>query len=252
MNKRPLIPSSACRLGRLGLRTYLGQPHRKVILRRHSISLFHQVSGGTKNKKPQEQPSSSLGCGRGSPCPVMAPGSLTTDGYDLLTTQLLVFWGNRLWRLWDLWGNFPALGFVYSRPLNFLYSNYVLRTTSFYTTSQTPPLRFGELETLRNGWSQFSFLQLSFLHLTCIFPEYFPWQKLTTTRPLIPLLSCSVFLQDIPCSKLKSISLQFPFITPFFFLEKDLHRAGLRLFQRMPPFKHPKVEITSRFCPFLR
>lgn len=113
MNKRPLIPSSTCRLGRLGLRTYLGQPHRKVILRRHSISLFHQVSGGTKNKKPQEQPSSSLGCGRGSPCPVMAPGSLTTDSYDLLTTQLLVFWGNRLWswgygicegtsQLWDL------------------------------------------------------------------------------------------------------------------------------------------------------
>lgn len=108
MNKRPLIPSSTCRLGRLGLRTYLGQPHRKVILRRHSISLFHQVSGGTKNKKPQEQPSSSLGCGQGSPCPVMAPGSLTTDGYDLLTTQLLVFWGNRLWS----W----AMGFVRELP----------------------------------------------------------------------------------------------------------------------------------------
>lgn len=56
-NERPLIPNSTYRLGRLALRSYLGQPQRKVILKWSSISLFHQVSEGARDpKRPQEWP----------------------------------------------------------------------------------------------------------------------------------------------------------------------------------------------------
>lgn len=47
-------------------------------------------------------------------------------------------------------GNFGI--FVSSRPLNSLNSNSILRTTDLYSTRQTQPLGFGELET----WEQSS------------------------------------------------------------------------------------------------
>lgn len=76
------------------------------------------------------------------------PGSPALDGDTFLTTKAPPLGRNRLW---DLWGNQPALGFVYSWPLNFLNSNSVLRTTDLCTTSLMQPLQFGELETW--GWS---------------------------------------------------------------------------------------------------
>lgn len=77
--------------------------------------------------------------------------------------------------------------------------------------------------------SQFPFSRLSLLHLTCIFSECFPGQGTPYHKATHSIADCSEFPQDLPWSKLKSISLQFPFIGPFSFLENNHHGAGLHL-----------------------
>lgn len=86
------------------------------------------------------------------PHPVMAPVSFTTESYGILSTKVLLLWGNRLGsKATGFVRKPPGFGICLFKASRLPNSNYVLRTTNFPTTSQTQPVRFGELDTLRNG-----------------------------------------------------------------------------------------------------
>ena len=141
-HKGPSLPRPTRRRGGLAPRADLGQLRRKVILAvGPGVCMTPGVRRSPRTRDTTKSSGSSSGCGRGSRAPAVAPGSPTVAGYTLLTTEAPLLRG-KSWEagLWGLRRNCPALGFVYSRPLNFLNSNYVLRTTNLSTTRRTRPL----------------------------------------------------------------------------------------------------------------
>lgn len=90
----------------------------------------------------------------------MGEGPASCDGPSVLphgerqdlSTKVLLLWGNRLGsKATGFVRKPPGFGICLFKASRLPNSNDVLRTTNFPTTSQTQPVRFGELDTLRNG-----------------------------------------------------------------------------------------------------